>query len=125
MSEFVPLQHLPNRFPGYERGQIRTLQGKAHAMRPAGIAEIGERRLTLCGLMARPVNRSFHHNAQDACLTCTRVEHLRPSARAVRTSADLAAVRYYLDVAAVELSRNRGPNKKSTEEILLALLAAV
>ena len=124
MSEFVPLQHLPNRFPGYERGEIRTLQGKAHAMRPAGVAEMGERRLTLCGLLARPVHRSYHGSTHDACLTCARVERLRPSARAVRTSADLAALRYFLDVAGVEMSRNRGPHKKSAEEVLMALLAA-
>lgn len=124
MSEFGPLAHLPNRFPGYERGQVWALAGRAHAMRPAGIAETGERRLTLCGLLARPVNRSFHHSAMDSCLTCARVERLRLSARAVRTSADLASVRYLLDRAAVEISRRDGPRARSADQILAELLAA-
>ena len=124
MSDFLPLAHLPNRFPGYERGQVWALSGKAHAMRPAGITERGERRLTLCGLLARPVNRSFHRSAADACLTCARVERLRPSARAVRTSADLAALRYLLDLAAVEISRRERHRTRTDQQTLAELLDA-
>jgi hypothetical protein len=124
MTDSGPLGHLPNRFPGYERGEIRSLVGRAHAMRPAGIAETGERRLTLCGLLARPVIRSFHAKSDDSCLTCARVERARPSARAVRPSADLAALRYLLDRAAVELGRPLGRRTKTSEQVLFELLAA-
>ncbi len=124
MSAFGPLAHLPNRFPGYERGQVWALAGRAHAMRPSGIAETGERRLTLCGLLARPVNRAFYQSAAESCLTCTRVERLRPSARAVRTSTDLAALRYLLDRAGVEVARRSGASVRSAEQILAELLSA-
>ncbi|MUH50362.1 MAG: hypothetical protein F2789_04055 [Actinobacteria bacterium] len=123
MSDFAPLGHLRNRFPGYERGQVWALSGKAHALRPAGITERGERRLTLCGLLARPVNRAFHRTAVEACRTCARVEELRPSARAIRPSADLAALRLFLDRAAVDVARRPGPTRRSAEEILFELLA--
>jgi len=124
MSNNGPLSHLPNHYPGYERGEIRTLYGRKHAMRPSGIAELGERRLTLCGLMARPVARNFHRTSPESCLTCKRVENLRPSARAVRPSADLAALRALLDRAAVETSRTRRQRTKSAEQVLFELLAA-
>lgn len=119
-----PLVQLPNRFPGYERGEVWSLAGKAHAMRPAGISEAGERRLTLCGALARPVPRSFHGKAANSCATCVSVERVRPSARAVRPSADLAALRFLLGRAAVEVSRSRHGAPKTAEEVLLELLAA-
>ena len=124
MSDNGPLSHLPNRYPGYERGEIRTLYGRKHAMRPSGIAELGERRLTLCGLLARPVARNFHRTSPESCLTCKRVENVRPSARAVRPSADLAALRALLDRAAVETSRTQQQRTKSSEQVLFELLAA-
>jgi hypothetical protein len=124
MVESGPLVHLPNRFPGYERGEVWALAGHAHAMRPAGIAERGERRLTLCGLLARPVARSFHRTAKDSCLTCAAVERVRPSARAVRPSADLAALRFLLDAAAVEASRSPSQRRTTSDELLQALLAS-
>ena len=124
MSDSGLLGHLPNRFPGYERGQVWSVRGRAHAMRPAGITELGERRLTLCGVLARPTIRSFYRVASDSCLTCGRVERVRPSARAVRPSADLAALRALLDRAAVDLSRPAGKASRTTDQILNSLLAA-
>ncbi|MEI7617608.1 MAG: hypothetical protein WCK14_03230 [Actinomycetota bacterium] len=124
MSDTRPSSTLPNRFPGYERGQVWSLFGKAHAMRPAGMSELGERRLTLCGVLARPVIRTFHRTAPDACLTCVRVERVRPSARPVRTSSDLAALRALLDDAAVEVSRAPSRQTKSPQQLLVELLAA-
>jgi hypothetical protein len=124
MTKNGPLGHLPNLFPGYERGQGWSLEGRAHAMRPSGIAERGERRLTLCGVLARPVSRSFHGTAPDSCLTCVRVEKARPSARAVRPSTDLAALRSLLDVAAIEVSRRPSRRSKTDEQVLSELLAA-
>jgi hypothetical protein len=125
MSELAPLAHLPNRFPGYERGEVWALAGQAHAMRPAGLAERGERRLTLCGLLARPVCRSFHRTAKNACLTCASVERIRPSARTVRPSADLAALRHLLDLAAVEMSRSPAQRHRTSDDLLDMLFASV
>lgn len=124
MADTGQLTHLPNRFPGYERGEVWSLTGKAHAMRPAGLSELGERRLALCGVLARPVVRTFQPNAFQACATCVAVEKRRPSARAVRPSADLAALRFLLDGAAVEVSRRPERRTKTTEALLVELLAA-
>ena len=93
-------------------------------MRPSGIAERGERRLTLCGVLARPVSRSFHGTASDSCLTCVRVEKVRPSARAVRPSTDLAALRSFLDVASIEVSKTPSRRSKTDAQLLFELLAA-
>ena len=127
MTEGGPLAHLPSRSKNYERGEIRLMQGRAHAMRPAGIAERRERRLTLCGLLARPVTRPFDAGANDSCLTCAAVERVRPSARPIRLSPDLAALRSLLDQAAVEVCRS--PRSKHpvrpADQILFELLEAV
>ena len=127
MTDGGPLAHLPSRSKNYERGEIRILQGRAHAMRPAGITERGERRLTLCGLLARPVTRPFDSGGHESCRTCAAVERVRPPARPIRLSPDLAALRSLLDQAAVEACRS--PRSKypmrPTDQILFELLEAV
>jgi len=123
-----PLANLRTTMPkAYERGRLKIHTGKTHAMRPAGIAELGDRRLTLCGVLARPLSRPFYPPEDGLCRTCVRILDLRPPARVLRPSADLAAVRSLLDQAAVEFSRSqqsRSP-KKSASQILLDLLVAV
>ena len=125
MTDTGPLARLPNRFPGYERGYGWGLDSRAHAMRPAGITEKGERRLALCGTLARPVPRGFHHTAVESCRTCTAVERVRPSARGVYPSADLAALRWLLDNAAIEASQPPTHATKSSTQILQELLTAI
>ena len=125
MADSGPLAQLPNRFPGYERGYAWGFDSRAHAMRPAGIAELGERRLALCGTLARPVPRAFHSTAVESCGTCASVERVRPSARAVHPSADLAALRWLLDAAAIEASRSPERAARSSVHILQELLNAV
>ena len=125
MTDSGPLAQLPNRFPGYERGYAWGLDGRAHAMRPAGITEKGERRPALCGALARPVPRCFNRAAIESCRTCATVERVRPSARAVYPSADLAALRWLLDGAAIEASRSPTPATKSSAQILQELLTAI
>jgi hypothetical protein len=65
----------------------------------------GNRRLTLCGLLAYPSTRPFYDQEPTACRTCVAIDALRPSARPIRPSQDLAALRAMLDEAAVEVSR--------------------
>ena len=127
MTDSGPLAQLPNRFPGYERGYAWGLDSRAHAMRPSGIAELGDRRLALCGTLARPVIRSFHSTAVESCRTCARVERVRPSARAVHPSNDLAALRWLVDSAAIEASRSSSKGRRSMSDarILRELLDAV
>ena len=125
MVDSGPLAVLPNRFPGYERGYAWGLDSRAHAMRPACITELGERRLALCGTLARPVPRSFHRTATESCRTCAVVERVRPSARVVSPSADLAALRWLLDHAAIETSRSPTHPTKPPEQILHELLTAI
>ena len=125
MTNTGPLAALPNRFPGYERGYAWGLDTRAHALRPAGITEHGERRLTLCGTLARPVPRPFHPTATESCNTCANVERTRPSARAVHPSADLAALRWLLDHAAIQTSRSPTHPTTSHTQILHELLTAI
>ena len=79
MTNTGPLAALPNRFPGYERGYAWGLDTRAHALRPAGITEHGERRLTLCGTLARPVPaRSTPQQPNHATHAPTSNEHDPP-----------------------------------------------
>ena len=125
MTDAGPLAALPNRFPGYERGYAWALDSRAHALRPAGISELGERRLSLCGTLARPVPRPFHSTAIESCRTCAAVERVRPSARAVHPSADLAALRCLLDHAAIEASRSPTHTTRTPTQILKELLTTI
>jgi hypothetical protein len=79
-------------------------------MRPAGIADNRDRRQTLCGLLARPTARMYTPTGHHACRTCARIEQLRPSARPIRLSADLAALRHLIDRAGIEATRTRRAN---------------
>jgi len=120
-----PTAHLPGRRPAYECGIVRYTPNRRHALRPAGRSEVGDRRLTLCGLHAFPVSSTFSHLGKQACKTCAFVERARPSARAARPSTDLAELRRMLDVAALELARSSGAAgaARSPLEILAGLLA--
>lgn len=113
-----PLKHLPQGRAAYEQGVMSRLGRRAHALRPAGMSERGERRITLCGVLARPVPRPFWPLADNACKTCANVERLRPSARAMRTSADLAALRAILDDVGAELSRSVPPSQRTAIDLL-------
>jgi len=101
-----PLAHLPNRFTRYEAGGWSTGgRRKVHALRPAGFAEAGERRATLCGHIARPNARLFNDGDPDrTCQTCVRIARLRPPARRAFPSSDLAAYRAQLERVVAELA---------------------
>ena len=122
-----PLAHLRPRPGAYELGRISWIAGKLHAMRAAGISDTTGRRLTLCGLLARPSPREFHPSLDGTCLTCARVRAIRPPARPSRPSDDLAALRSLLDVAAIEMSRSHRSQHavKGPGEIITDLLMAV
>ncbi|MCU1388236.1 MAG: hypothetical protein JWL72_1574, partial [Ilumatobacteraceae bacterium] len=124
-----PLAHLRPRPGAYEMGRIRygADPGKLHAMRPAGITDVRGRRLTLCGLLARPVTRDFAPGREESCLTCELVTRVRPSARPIRLTEDLAALRSLIDVAAVEMSRSQASQheQRPPGDILAELLLAV
>jgi hypothetical protein len=124
MHQGGPLTHLPQGQPGYEQGIMAAWGLRSHALRPAGMSERGERRITLCGVLARPVPRRFGKSAHDACRTCARVEAIRPSARAIRTSADLAALRAILDDVGAELSRGQPPTSAKASDLLNRLWSA-
>lgn len=121
-----PTDHLPARRLGYEGGIVRYTPNRRHALRPAGRSESGERRLTLCGLLAFPVPNPYYGALGISCKTCAKVEGLRPSARPVRPSPDLAALRLLLDRAAVASSRTARSKhpQRTAEEILAELLEA-
>jgi hypothetical protein len=101
-----PLGHLPNRFRTYEAGGMPFVTGlKLHALRPAGYAEPGEKRATLCGLKRRPSGRPFVDGPPaTTCQTCLRIARMRPPARRVFPSSDLAAYRAQLDAVGMQLS---------------------
>lgn len=122
-----PLAHLRHRRSAYEQGHIGFARGKDHALRPFGIVDGSERRLTLCGLLARAVPREFSGWLEDSCKTCDLVSDVRPPGRQVRLSADLAALRSLVDAASIEFSRSepsRHP-QRGADEILTELLLAV
>ena len=124
MVDGGPLVHLANNRPGYERGIVAAGDSKSHALRLAGMSERGDRRITLCGVLARPTPRPFWAAESAACRTCAAVEHRRPSARAIRPSADLAAMRALLDDVSAELSRSPNPPQRTTLALLQRLAAA-
>lgn len=101
-----PLAHLPNRFLRYEAGGSSVLGlRKIHAMRPAGYAEPGERRSTLCGVKVRPNGTLFNEGPPEkTCQTCVAVARLRPPARGPFPSSDLAAYRAQLDAVGRRLN---------------------
>jgi hypothetical protein len=123
-----PLSHLPTRVPAYEAGGRVHEGGKIHALRPAGIAGRGEKRATLCGIRRSPNGRLFvPSDSPNVCRTCARVADLRPPARAVRPSSDLAAYRAQLDAIAVRLSRHGADAWNEPDfiaELLIELLSA-
>ena len=101
-----PLGHLPNRFRTYEAGGMSFATGlKVHALRPAGYAEPGEKRATLCGLKRRPSGRPFVAGPPSrTCQTCVKIATMRPPARRTFPSSDLAAYRAQLDAVGLQLS---------------------
>ena len=101
--------------------------GKLHAMRPAGLTDVRGRRLTLCGLLARAVTRDFAPGRDESCLTCEMVTRVRPSARPVRLTEDLAALRSLVDAAGIEMSRSPASRheQRAPGDILADLLLAV
>ncbi len=101
-----PLSHLPNRFTRYEAGGMTVNHNlKVHALRPAGYAEPGEKRATLCGLKRRPNSRLFNEGpVEHTCQTCVKIARLRPPARRPFPSSDLAAYRAQLETVATQLA---------------------
>ncbi|MDP1878785.1 MAG: hypothetical protein Q8M17_14645 [Actinomycetota bacterium] len=101
-----PLSHLPNRFTRYEAGGMTVnFARKVHALRPAGYAEAGEKRATLCGLKRRPNSRLFNEGpVEHTCATCLRIAKMRPPARRPFPSSDLAAYRAQLDAVGMQLA---------------------
>ena len=125
-----PLAHLPNRFRTYEAGGMHFTTGlKVHALRPAGYAEAGERRATLCGLKRRPSGRPFVFGPKrSTCQTCVKIAEMRPPARRTFPSSDLAAYRAQLDAVGMRLAEYGIDNPlirpDVTARLLFELLAA-
>lgn len=125
-----PLGHLPNRFTRYEAGGMTVNHMyKVHALRPAGYAEAGERRATLCGLKRRPYNQTFNEGpVEHICQTCVKIARIRPPARRAFPSSDLAAYRAQLDAVGMQLSElginNRYVRPDISAQLLFELLAA-
>lgn len=125
-----PLAHLPNRFARYEAGGMTVQRNyKIHAMRPAGYAEAGERRATLCGLKRRPNGQTFNEGSVErTCQTCAMIARIRPPARRPFPSSDLAAFRAQLDSIGMQLSElginNRYVRPDISATLLFELLAA-
>jgi len=120
-----PLAHLRGRYHLYEAGGAAFIPGrKLHALRPGGIAEAGDRRATLCGVMRAPNGKPFVPGDHDGvCETCTAIARARPAARPMRPSSDLAAYRAQLDSVAVRLNRAPGGAASAPAELAAALLA--
>ncbi|HQZ35979.1 MAG TPA: hypothetical protein PK020_16245 [Ilumatobacteraceae bacterium] len=125
-----PLGHLPNRFTRYEAGGMTVQRHyKIHAMRPAGYAEAGERRPTLCGLKRRPNGQTFNEGPiERICQTCMKIARIRPPARRQFPSSDLAAYRAQLDSIAMQLCElginNHYVRPDISAQFLFDLLAA-
>jgi len=125
-----PLAHLPSPFCRYEAGGTSFYPGrKVHALRPAGIAERGERRATLCGVKRPPSGRPFGPGKPGTtCLTCLAIAKRKPAARQSRPSSELAAYRAQLDSVAARLSRAHAlsptDNPVLAAQLLFELLAA-
>jgi len=125
-----PLGHLPNRVTRYEAGGMTVQRNyKIHAMRPAGYAEAGERRATLCGMKRRPNGQTFNEGPiERTCQTCVKIARIRPPARRPFPSSDLAAYRAQLDAVAMQLSElginNRYVRPDISAMLLFELLAA-
>lgn len=119
-----PLSHLPNRFTRYEAGSW-PMGGrrKVHALRPAGFAERGEKRASLCGVMARPNTRLFNFgDPARTCQTCVRIARQRPPARRPFPSSDLAAYRAQLERVATELGEYGINNPRVRPDVSARLL---
>ncbi len=121
------LGHLRPQPAGYEAGKITLVTGRPHALRPAGVVDGRRRRLTLCGLLAAAIPGRFVPTFERSCKTCARVAAIRPSARPVQVSEELAALRAVIDAISVELSRTppgthrqRDPGELLTELVLAA-----
>jgi hypothetical protein len=125
-----PLAHLPNRSPRYEASGWTSLgRYRVHALRPAGYAEPGEKRATLCGVKRPPSGRPFQFGPPGhTCQTCVKIARLRPPARALRPSSDLAAYRAQLDAIAVHLAAHGVDHPdirpRLAAQLLFELLAA-
>jgi hypothetical protein len=104
------------KLPGYERGTIGPMNGLAHAMRTAGLAQPHNRRPTLCGILARPARDWFRPADPDSCFTCAAVAAARPLDRPVEPSTDLAHLRAVLE--RVEVERQRGLEPEALDALL-------
>lgn len=117
-----PLTHLPQRVQRYEAGGMAYTRNKVHALRPGGYADAGDRRPTLCGLLRAPSGRPFVFSKGRSCETCDAVQLLRPAARSLRVSNDLAALRTQLDNIATRLAHHHVVDAASDPELAAALL---
>jgi hypothetical protein len=100
------LADVPRAIPAYEAG-VTSGGKRVHALRPAARSDRRGRRLTLCGILARPNGRPFGPAHPVACLTCSAVRRLRPPRQPVLPSQELATLRAILEDAGVWLDRRR------------------
>jgi hypothetical protein len=117
-----PLGHLPQRRPRYEAGGMAYARNKVHALRPGGYADNADRRPTLCGLLRAPTGRPFVFIEGRSCLTCDSVQLLRPAARSLRVSNELAALRTQLDNVATRLAHHHVASAENDPELAAVLL---
>lgn len=83
---------------GYERGGHGYGGAIVHALRTS-VRPDGERRETLCGLLAAPSGRSFSGIHPAACRTCTAIADRSPLRQRVEPSNELARLRAIIDEA--------------------------
>jgi len=100
------LADVPRAIPAYEAG-VTAGGRRVHALRPAARSDRRGRRLTLCGILARPNGRPFGPVHPVACLTCSAVRRIRPPGQPILPSQELATIRAILEDAGVWLDRRR------------------
>ena len=85
------------RWPGYERSATAFFARRYHAMRTSVRPE-GDRRATLCGLLAQPSNGvRFDRLHPKSCRSCASIAASRPLARPVAPSNELARLRAVIE----------------------------
>ena len=84
---------------GYERGGWGLNGARTHAMRTSVRPE-GQRRSTLCGVLAEPITgQYFMTHATNACRTCVTLAAAHPLPFGISVSNELSRLRAVIDEA--------------------------
>jgi hypothetical protein len=95
-TEQRPLPPRATAGTGYERGGLGYGGAIVHALRTS-VRPDGDRRETLCGVLAVPAGRHFSAMHPAACRTCTAVAINAPLRQRVEPSNELARLRAIID----------------------------